>query len=136
MATSQGHKIFINMPVRDLKKSTEFFAALGFSFNPQFSDDNAACMVVSDEAYVMLLVDPYFRTFTPRPICPPDHSEVLTAISVASRDDVDRLADIALSRGGSEATDPKDHGFMYVRTFLDPDGHHWELVWMNPANVH
>ena len=87
MAT-QSRLIFVNLAVADVAAAQEFFGALGFAFDPKFTTDECACMVVSDEAYVMLLVDPYFRTFTPRPICPPDHSEVLTAISVASRDDV------------------------------------------------
>jgi predicted lactoylglutathione lyase len=136
MAAASVRKIFVNLPVSDLKRSMDFFTALGFSFNPQFSDDNAACMIVSEDAFVMLLTGAYFANFTPRPICPRDHVEVLTAVSVATRDDVDRLADEALARGGRQATEPKDHGFMYVRTFLDPDGHHWELVWMNPVHVH
>lgn len=136
MPASTTRKVFINLPVSDLGKSMDFFAALGFSFNPQFTDENAACMIFSDEAYAMLLVRPYFKTFTPRDICASDTTEVLTAVSVDSREEVDRLADLALARGATPAVESKDHGFMYVRSFLDLDGHHWELFWMNPAGMH
>ena len=133
MTAPVSRKLFVNLPVADLQKSMAFFSALGFTFNPQFTDENAACMVFSDQAYAMLLTRPFFRTFTPREICAPDRSEVLTAIALGSREEVDHLADAALAHGAAKATEPQDHGFMYVRTFYDPDGHHWELFWMNPA---
>lgn len=135
MTTSVSRKVFINLPVSDLKRSIAFFSALGFTFNPQFTDENAACMVFSSEAYAMLLTRPFFKTFTPREICDADRSEVLTAVALGSREEVDELADRALANGATPATEPKDHGFMYVRTFYDPDGHHWELFWLNPDTV-
>ena len=135
MASPMSRKVFVNLPVSDLKRSIAFFSALGFSFNPQFTDENAACMVFSEEACAMLLTRPFFRTFTPREICGPDRSEVLTAVALGSREEVDSVADKALASGATTATAPQDHGFMYVRTFYDPDGHHWELFWMNPVTV-
>jgi predicted lactoylglutathione lyase len=134
MPDPSARKIFVNLPVRDLKKTMEFFTALGFRFEPRFTDDNAACMVVSDDAYVMLLAEPFFRTFTKRE--PPDtsrYTETLLALSCDSRAEVDELVKKALAAGGSHAMDPTDHGFMYGWSFYDPDGHHWEVFWMDPS---
>ncbi len=129
-----ARKIFVNLAVRDLKKSMAFFSALGFSFNPKFTDDNAACMVVSDEGFVMLLGEPYFKGFTRRELCDTStYTEGLFAFSCDSRADVDALADKAIAGGGSQAMAPQDHGFMYSRSFYDLDGHHWEPFWMDPA---
>jgi predicted lactoylglutathione lyase len=125
---------FLNLPVSDLQRSVDFWTELGFAFNPQFSDDNAACMVVSDLACVMLLGEKFFATFTSKQVADATRqTEVITAFSAESRDEVDRLADLALAIGGSPAQDPQDEGFMYGRSFHDPDGHLWELVWMDPA---
>jgi uncharacterized protein len=136
MATTNGRKIFVNLAVRDLKKSMDFFAALGFSFNPQFTDDNAACMIISDEAFVMLLSAQFFKTFTTRELCDTSRcSEGLFALSCSSRIEVDAMVKKALEAGGSKAMDPQDHGFMYAWSFYDIDGHHWEVVWMDPAHV-
>jgi predicted lactoylglutathione lyase len=127
-------KIFVNLPVKDLRKSKEFFTALGYSFNPHFTDENAGCLVISDDIYAMLLVEPYFKTFTRKAIADATRStEAILALSVESRAEVDELADKALAAGGQPANDPADHGFMYVRSFQDPDGHHWEVVYMDPA---
>ena len=129
-------KIFVNLPVRDLRRSMEFFSTLGFGFDPQFTDEKAACMVISQEAFVMLLSTPFFQTFTKRAVCETaTHTETLLALSCDSRDEVDRMADRALDCGGSAAVDAQDHGFMYVRTFYDPDGHHWEVLWMDPKTI-
>ena len=134
VSASDGRKIFVNLPVRDLAKSTAFFKTLGFGFNPQFTDEKAACMIVNDDAFVMLLTEPFFRTFTSRQICDTStHVEGLFAISCESRADVDKMVNTALSSGGSRAMDAQDLGFMYSWTFLDPDGHQWEPVWMDPA---
>ncbi len=133
MATTRARKMFVNLPVRDLKTSMEFFSRLGFEFNPQFTDDKAACMVVSSEAFVMLLTDRFFRTFTKRETCDTaTHTEALLAISCESRREVDELVRAALASGGEPALDPVDHGFMYGWSFYDPDGHHWEVLWMDP----
>ena len=129
-------KIFVNLPVKDLNRSKDFYSALGYSFNPQFTDDNAGCLVISDEIYAMLLTEPFFKGFTKKEIADSDKTnEALLALTFESREAVDAIADKALSAGGKPAMDPQDHGFMYVRSFLDPDGHHWEAFWMDPAAV-
>ena len=133
MAEKQSRKLFVNLAVRDLKRSMDFFAQLGFAFNPKFTDDNAACMIVSDDAYVMLLTEPFFRGFTKRELCDTTRqSEALLAVSCRDRAEVDELVNKAVAAGGSHAMDPQDHGFMYAWSFYDPDGHHFEVVWMDP----
>lgn len=125
--------MFVNLPVRDLERSKAFFGKLGFSFNPRFTDEKAACMVVSDMGYVMLLDEAFYRTFTKREPCDTTRqNEGLVALSCVSRAEVDGLVGVALEAGGSQAMPPTDHGFMYVRSFYDPDGHHWEVLWMDP----
>jgi hypothetical protein len=125
--------MFVNLPVRDLARSVAFFTDLGFAFEPKFTDENATCMIVGDDAFVMLLVEPFFRTFTPREICDTaSHCEGLFAISVDSRAEVDRVMQTAVAGGATPATDPQDHGFMFQRSFFDLDGHHWEVFWMDP----
>jgi len=126
-------KMFVNLPVQDLKRSVEFFTQLGFTFNAKFTDENATCMIVGEDAFVMLLVERFFKTFTQRQLCDTrTHTEGLVAISVDSRAEVDRLVKTAVAAGGSHAVDPQDHGFMYGWSFYDPDGHHWEVFWMDP----
>ena len=128
--------IFVNLPVRDLAKSMQFFSALGFTFNPQFTDDKAACMIISDKAFAMLLSEPFFRGFTSNDICDTSKAtETLLALSCESRAEVDQLVRKALDNGGRHAKDPQDHGFMYGWSFYDPDGHHWEVMWMDPNQV-
>jgi predicted lactoylglutathione lyase len=128
-------KIFVNLPVKDLAKSMAFFKTLGWTFNPQFTDDTAACMVISDDIYAMLLTHDKFKQFTDRKIADGGSVEVLTALSVGSKDEVNRIADAALKSGGKEAKPPQDYGFMQMRSFLDLDGHHWEILYMDPAHV-
>jgi hypothetical protein len=128
-------KIFVNLPVRDLKKSAAFFGALGWTFNPQFSDETAASMVISDEIYAMLLTHPKFAGFTDKPIADGTSAEVLISIAVDDKADVDRIVDAALKAGGRQAKPPQDYGFMQLRSFLDLDGHHWEILYMDPAHV-
>jgi len=131
---SNPRKLFVNLAVRDLKRSKDFFAGLGFGFDPKFTDDNAACMIVSDEAYVMLLAEPFFKTFTRRELCDTTRqTEGLFALSCGSRAEVDQLVKKAVASGGAHALDPQDHGFMYGWSFYDLDGHHWEVFWMDPA---
>ena len=127
-------KIFVNLPVRDLAKSKTFFESLGFRFNPQFTDDTAACMVVSDESYVMLLTESKFKEFTPKPICDARKAtEVLVALSLDGRELVSDMVRRAVAAGGTTYTEPKDYGFMVQHGFQDLDGHIWELVHMDPA---
>lgn len=134
MTGNASRKMFVNLAVRDLKTSMDFFSSLGFGFDPKFTDDKAACMVVNSEAHVMLLRDDFFRTFTRREPCDTSRAtEGLFALSCGSRGQVDDMVNKAVALGGSHAMDPQDHGFMYTRSFYDPDGHHWEVFWMNPA---
>jgi predicted lactoylglutathione lyase len=126
--------MFVNLPVRDLDRARAFFGRLGFAFDPRFTDERAACMVVSDVAYVMLLQDAFWRTFTRREPCDTTRqNEGLVALSCESRAEVDALARAAVEAGGSQAMAPVDRGFMYERSFHDPDGHHWAVLWMDPA---
>ena len=136
MTTSSSRKIFVNLSVRDLKRSMDFFAGLGFGFNPQFTDDNAACMIISEEAFVMLLTEPFFKTFTKRELCNTStHTEGLFALSCGSRAEVDEIVKKAIAAGGKHAMDLQDHGFMYSWSFYDLDDHHWEVVWMDPKAI-
>jgi len=124
--------IFINLPVTDLAKSKAFYQALGFTNNPQFSDDTSACMVLTDVINVMLLTHAKWQTFTNRPIAPSGSSEVMLALSCESREQVDAMNDAAAAKGGTADINPKqDHGFMYNRNLADPDGHVWEAMWMD-----
>lgn len=130
---TENRKIFVNVAVRDLERSKAFYAKLGFGFDPKFTDDNAASLIVSENAYVMLLAEPFFQGFTKKAICDTSsHTEALLAVSCTSRDEVDAMVKTAVEAGGAHAMDPVDHGFMYGWSFYDPDGHHWELVWMDP----
>ena len=126
--------IFVNLPVRDLAKSMAFFEALGFSFNPQFSDETGACMVISDTIFAMLLTHAKFAGFSPKPIADTDKTtEMLIALSRDDRAAVDAIVKAALAAGGSTFNEPQDHGFMYGHAFRDLDGHVWEVFWMDPA---
>jgi len=136
-----ARKIFVNLPVKDLDRTVSFFKELGFEFNPQFTDEKAACMIISEESYIMLLVEPFFKTFTGKEIADTSKTtEVITCLSADSKTEVDKLADKALASGGRPFREPKDHGFMYERSFQDPDGHLWEVMWMDvaaiPENAH
>ena len=129
-------KIFVNLPVKDLNKSVAFFTKLGFTFNPQFTDETATCMIVGEDSYVMLLTEPKFQTFTPKAICDATKStEVLVALSCDSRGEVDELVRKAVSAGGSTYNKPQDHGFMYGHGYQDLDGHIWEVFFMEPSAI-
>jgi uncharacterized protein len=129
-------KMFVNLPVKDLNRSVEFFTKLGYKFNPQFTDENATCMIVSEENYVMLLVEKFFQTFTPKPIADAKStSETLVALSTESKEEVNRIVEAALSAGARRYKEPVDYGFMYQWGFEDLDGHIWEHFWMDPAHV-
>ncbi|RXF74637.1 VOC family protein [Hansschlegelia zhihuaiae] len=129
--------IFVNLPVADLPHSIAFYKAVGATQNMQFSDDTAACMVLSETIHVMLLTHPKYRSFTTKQI--PDAkavAQVMIAVTEDSREAVDsRVADATGAGGSADPTPTQDHGFMYGRSFEDPDGHIWEVVWMNPAAV-
>lgn len=126
--------IFVNLPVADLPRAMAFYAALGFVNEPRFTDDTAAAMQWSDTIVVMLLTHAKWASFTDRPIPPPGASEVMLCVSCDSRDEVERLTTAAAANGGTaDINPPQDHGFMASRSFADPDGHVWELMWMDPA---
>lgn len=136
MPAANARKLFVNIAVTDLKRSMDFFSALGFTFNPQFTDEKAACMIVSEDAYFMLLTEPFFQGFTKRQAMDrTKHTEAMFALSCSSREEVDQLVQKAIAAGGSHAMDAQDHGFMYAWSFYDPDGHHWEVLWMDPATI-
>lgn len=129
-----SRKLFVNLAVCDLKGSKEFFSQLGFEFDPRFTDDKAACMIISEEAYVMLLMEPFFKGFTKRELCDTSkQTEALLALSCSSRAEVDELVKKAIAAGGQYAMEPQDHGFMYDWSFYDLDGHHWEVLWMDES---
>ena len=131
-----ARKIFVNLPIKDMKRSQAFFSALGFGFNPQFTNEQGACMVITEDIYAMLLVEPFFQTFTKKAIADASKStEVLVCLSCESRAEVDELVKKALAAGGKAPNAPQDHGFMYGHGFEDPDGHIWELMWMDPGAV-
>lgn len=126
--------IFVNLPVADLDRAKAFYSALGFTLNPAFSDETAACMVWSEAIYVMILSHAKWRSFTTRPIPERGSSEVSLALAVDDKDEVNRLVEAGAAHGGTaDVNPPEDHGFMYQRTIEDPDGHIWEPFWMDPA---
>lgn len=125
-------QIFVNLPVKDLNKSVEFFTKLGYTFNPQFTDENATSMIVSDNIFVMLLVEPYFQTFTKKPVTDTSKSnEAIICLSAQSREEVDEIVSKAVSAGATTPLDKQDHGFMYGHGFRDLDGHLWEYMYMD-----
>ena len=136
-----SRQMFLNLAVKDLPKSKGFFSKLGFSFNPQFTNDQAAAMIVADNIFVMLVAEPYFQTFTSKPIADAAKTtEALICISADSRTEVDEMVRQALAAGGSPASPVQDHGWMYGHSFQDPDGHHWEVAFIDssalPDDVH
>jgi len=129
-------KIFVNLPVKDLERTMKFFGELGYSFNPQFTDEKAACMVVSDDIYVMLLTEEFFKTFTSKEVADARKmTEVLVCLNEESREAVEAHVEKALKAGGTETREAQDNGYMYGRSFNDPDGHIWEIIWMDEAAV-
>jgi uncharacterized protein len=129
-----GRALFVNMPVADLERSQAFFAQLGFTYHPMFTDETAACMLVGEDAFVMLLTREKFAEFSKLPIADPTtHTLALYCFSVSSRDEVDAVSAAALAAGGREADDAEDYGFMYSRSFFDLDGHGWQVMWMDPT---
>ena len=129
-------KLFVNLPVKDLEQSVEFFTKLGFTFNPQFSDDKGTCMIVGDDAFVMLLTEPFFGQFTKKELANSEAAtETIIAISADSKQAVDTMVDTALEAGGSTSNDTSDQGFMYTRSFQDLDHHLWEVIYMDPNTV-
>ena len=128
-----GRQIYVNIPIKNMERSKAFFTSLGFGFNPQFTNDSGAGMIVADDIYVMLLTEGFFQGFTKKPVADATKStEVLLCLSCQSRAEVDQLVGKALAAGGKAPNPPQDHGFMYGHGFEDLDGHQWELVYMDP----
>lgn len=129
-------KIFVNLPVKDLNKSISFFTQLGFTFNPQFTDEQATCMIIGENIFAMLLVEERFKDFTKKTISDAKKStEVLLALDAPSRADVDTMIKNAVKAGGSTYADPQDHGWMYGHSFADLDGHQWEILYMDESAI-
>ena len=127
-------KIFVNLPAKDLNKTIDFFTKLGFKFNPQFTDENATCMIVGEDIFVMLLVEKFFKTFTKKEICDSSkNTEVIVALSVEGREKVDQMINKVIEAGGREYREPQDHGWMYGRSFEDINGHIWEIIYMDES---
>lgn len=127
-------QIFVNLSVKNLNRSVEFFTKLGFKFNPEFADETATCMIVGENIFVMLLTEAKFKTFTPKEICDATKStEVLVCLSLESREEVDEIVHEAVASGGTTYSEPKDYGFMWQHGFQDLDGHIWELIYMDPS---
>jgi predicted lactoylglutathione lyase len=124
----------VNLPAKNLNKTIEFFTKLGFKFNPQFTDENATCMIVGEDIFVMLLVEKFFKTFTKKEICDTSkNTEVIVALSVEGREKVDQMINKAIEAGGTESREPQDHGWMYGRSFEDINGHIWEIIYMDES---
>jgi len=124
--------MFINLPVKDLQKATEFFKKLGFSIHPDFSDDKAVCVVFGEHMYAMLLTEEFFKTFTRKNITDAHNTtEAIIALSVDTKEEVDDIFDRVIQAGGAEVREPDDHGWMYGKSFEDLDGHQWEILWMH-----
>jgi predicted lactoylglutathione lyase len=131
-----AEKIFVNLPVKDLNESVDFFTKLGFEFNAQFTDENATCMIISENIFVMLLVESFFKTFIKKEIADATKStEVIVALSAESKEKVDEIVNKALAAGGKASIEPMDQGFMYQRSFQDIDGHLWEIIYMDESAI-
>lgn len=129
-------KIFLNLPVKDLNRSIEFFTKLGFSFNPQFTNEKGTCLIIGENINVMFLVEEFYKTFTNKQVCDANTtSEVIIAISVETREKVDEIIENVINAGGAEYMDTKDYGWKYQKMFLDRDGHHWEVFFMDESQI-
>ncbi|MFC4476699.1 VOC family protein [Flavobacterium chungangensis] len=129
-------KIFLNLAVKDLNKAVSFYNGLGFSTNPKFTNEKGACIVIDENIFVMILVEEFYKTFTNKQICDSaTTSEVLISISLDSRKQVDEMLEKAVKAGGTDYIEAKDYGWMYQRTFLDVDGHHWEVFFMDESQI-
>lgn len=129
--------VFVNLPVKDLKKTMSFFSKLGFKFNPQFTDENAACMIIGKKSFAMLLVEKFFKVFIPGKVISDakKSTEVLVALSAESRNEVDKMMSNAVKAGGKEYRETQDYGWMYSRAFQDINGHVWEVGYMDLSKM-
>lgn len=129
------NSIFLNLPIKELKRSVDFFTGLGFTFNPQFTSEDTTCMIIGENMFAMLCEDAKFNNFLNKPIADPSTTEVLISLSCESKEEVNQLSEKAFSQGARKVNEPEDHGFMYSWGFEDLDGHVWDLFWMDPAHV-
>jgi predicted lactoylglutathione lyase len=127
--------VFLNLPIKNLKRSVEFFSELGFTFNAQFTSDDTTCMIIGSNIFAMLCEEEKFKGFISKPIAAPETTEVLISLSCESKEEVTSIAEKAFAAGGRKVNEPEDHGFMYSWGFEDLDGHIWDLFWMDPAHV-
>ena len=126
----------MNLPVKDLTRSVEFFTMLGYKFNPQFTDEKATCMIIAEDIFVMLLIEEFFKSFIKKEIADTTKStESIICLSADSREKVDEMVNKAVSAGGTIYKEPQDHGFMYGHAYQDLDGHLWEIMWMDPSAI-
>ena len=129
------NSIFLNLPIKELKRSVDFFTGLGFTFNPQFTSEDTTCMIIGENMFAMLCEEAKFKNFLNKPIADPSTTEVLISLSCESKEEVNQLSEKAFSQGARKVNEPEDHGFMYSWGFEDLDGHVWDLFWMDPAHV-
>ncbi|AYN02015.1 VOC family protein [Chryseobacterium sp. 3008163] len=130
------NQIYVNLPVKDVQKTREFWTKLGFSINEQFSDEKAICVIMkADHIYTMFLTEEFFQTFTDRPVAKGETTQTLIAIGVKSREEVDQMVKIAIDNGGSTYSEPQDHGWMYQSTFSDLNGHQWEVMFADASQI-
>jgi len=130
------NQIYVNLPVKDVQKTREFWTKLGFSINEQFSDEKAICVIMKqDHIYTMFLKEEFFQTFTDRPVAKGDTTQTLLAIGVKSREEVDEMVKTATENGGSKYSEPRDYGWMYQKTFSDLDGHQWEVLFSDMSQL-
>ena len=129
-------KIFVNLPVKDLNRSVDFFSKLGYKFNQQFTDEKATCMIIGEDIFVMLLAEEFFKTFTKKQIVDATkNTESIICLSADSREKVDEIVEKAIAAGATSPTEKQDQGFMYGHGFQDLDGHLWEIMWLDPATI-
>lgn len=129
------NSIFLNLPIKELTRSMDFFTGLGFTFNPQFTSEDTTCMIIGENMFAMLCEEAKFKNFLNKPIADPSTTEVLISLSCESKEEVNQLSEKAFSQGARKVNEPEDHGFMYSWGFEDLDGHVWDLFWMDPAHV-
>ncbi|MCI3935738.1 VOC family protein [Chryseobacterium aahli] len=130
------NQIYVNLPIKDVQKTREFWAKLGFSINEQFSDEKAICVIMkADHIYTMFLTEEFFQTFTDRPVAKGETTQTLIAIGVNGREEVDQMVKIAIDNGGSTYSEPQDHGWMYQSAFSDLNGHQWEVMFADASQI-
>ncbi|MFP3591219.1 VOC family protein [Chryseobacterium sp. SIMBA_038] len=129
------NQIYVNLPVKDIQKTKEFWTKLGFSINEQITDERAVCVIMNDNTYVMFLTEEHFQTFSERPVPKGDTTQVLIAIGLDSREEVDQLVNTAVENGAYQHEEPQDYGWMYHNSFWDINGHGWNVMFSDPSQM-